>query len=97
MRTKRSRDGRLVDRFQKTREEMKAEAQQNRSVIQSSATTQQHQGEEEEGDEDDEDLQVNLLHPGVSYLFKSVLLWRFVHLKKHGLLMVGIILINNLE
>ncbi|GAA6105720.1 ATP-dependent RNA helicase DDX54 [Tachysurus ichikawai] len=57
MRTKRSRDGRLVDRFQKTREEMKAEAQQNRSVIQSSATTQQHQGEEEEGDEDDEDLQ----------------------------------------
>ncbi|XP_026988774.1 ATP-dependent RNA helicase DDX54 [Tachysurus fulvidraco] len=57
MRTKRSRDSRLVDRFQKTREEMKAEAQQNRSVIQSSATTQQHQGEEEYGDEEEEDLQ----------------------------------------
>ncbi|KAK3526859.1 hypothetical protein QTP86_000719 [Hemibagrus guttatus] len=53
MRTKRSRDSRLVDRFQKRRDEMKAESQQNRPVIQSSATTQQHQGEEE----DDENLQ----------------------------------------
>lgn len=59
MRTKRSRDSRLVDRFQKTREEMKAESQQNRPAVQSSAATQQHQGEEEE-EENDEDLQVNL-------------------------------------
>lgn len=59
MRTKRSRDSRLVDRFQKTREDMKAESQQNRPVIQSTATTQQYQGEEEDGDDDD-DLQVNL-------------------------------------
>ncbi|TSL28178.1 ATP-dependent RNA helicase DDX54 [Bagarius yarrelli] len=53
MRTKRSRDSCLVDRFQKTKKEMKAESQKNCSAIQSSATTQQQQGE----DEEDEDLQ----------------------------------------
>lgn len=58
MRTKRSRDSRLVDKFQRTREEMQAENQQSRPAVQNSATTQLHHGEEEEDEE--EDLQVSL-------------------------------------
>lgn len=58
MRLKRSRDSRSVDNFQRTREEMQVESQQNHLSIQSSLTTQVHHREEEE--EDDEDLQVSL-------------------------------------
>lgn len=62
MRTKRSRDSRLVDKFQRTREEMQAVSQPKRPAIQNSATKQLHHGEEEEDDDDDEeeDLQVSL-------------------------------------
>lgn len=58
MRTKRSRDSRLVDKFQRTKEEMQAESQQNRPAVQNAAITQVYHGEEEE--EDEEELQVSL-------------------------------------
>ncbi|XP_053340730.1 ATP-dependent RNA helicase DDX54 [Clarias gariepinus] len=57
MRTKRSRDGRLVDKFQRTKEEMQAETQQNRPATRTLAKTQQHRGEEVEEEDGDEDIQ----------------------------------------
>ncbi|XP_060768263.1 ATP-dependent RNA helicase DDX54 [Neoarius graeffei] len=59
MRTKRSRDSRLVDKFQRMREEMQAVSQLNRPAIQNSTTTRLHHGEEEDDnkDDDEEDLQ----------------------------------------
>lgn len=54
MRLKRSRDSRLVDNFQRTREEMQVESQQNHS----SGEPPHHREEEEE--DDDEDLQASL-------------------------------------
>lgn len=55
MRTKRSRDSHLVDKFQRTKEEMQAESQPIRPAVQNSVTTQLHQGEEEEEEDDDDD------------------------------------------
>ncbi|KAF7688576.1 ATP-dependent RNA helicase DDX54 [Silurus meridionalis] len=52
MRTKRSRDSHLVDKFQRTREEI----QQNHSAIQNLTPTQPQHGEEV-GDDEDDDLQ----------------------------------------